>query len=103
MRKLSEFPYTSMVTGDYLVNLGDQLTKQEKVLVARSDSSRLTLFENTFPDLWVWCRFTLEPNEWELDWHTGRVNKENWTFDLWLSESDHLKFQSAWGFSDETA
>lgn len=103
MRKLDDFPYTSMGNGDYLYHLGDQLSKQEKVLVGRSDSSRLTLFENTFPDLWVWCGFTLDDHEWELDWHTGHVNQENWTFDLWLLESAHLKFQQAWAYSDEAA
>ena len=103
MKKLDGFPYTSMGDGEYLYHLADQLTTKEKVLVARNNSSRLDLFETVFPDLLIWCSFSLEPHEWELDWHPGQVYKENWTFDLWLNESAHVQFQLAWGVFDEAA
>lgn len=103
MRKLDIFPCTYMGGGDYVYVLADDLTKQEKLLVAISNSSRLQLFEQVFPDLWIWCRFSLDPHEWRVDWDVGHINKENWTFDLWLRESAHVKFQLAWAGCDEAS
>ena len=96
MRRFSPIPWHSTGRGVFCYRLADNLTTTEKIQLTRNIHSAYQLFEKQFPDLWAWISFSLEPYEHTLDWNTGTIVQDNWTFELLLEESAHMKFQQAW-------
>ena len=97
MRRFSPITWYGQGRGIFVYRLADTLTTTEKIQLTRSASSAYQLFQESFPDLYTWIAFSLEPFEHTLDWSLGTIVQDNWTFDLLLEESAHVKFQQAWG------
>lgn len=96
MRRFSPITWYGQGRGVFVYRLADKLTTTEKIQLTRNMSSAYQLFQESFPDLYAWIAFSLEHYEHSLDWSLGSVVPDNWTFDLLLEESAHMKFQQAW-------